>query len=345
MAESNVSSQKRVMLWAPPRSLSTAFERCISVLNESINVDINHEMYTAACHLGPDRQIKIPYLFEPIVYEPKLTYKHVKRRLEGDYAGKDLVFCKELAYTVDGKLDMLPCGYRHTFLIRHPAKVFLSFQNFLNKFPNKLLRLELRTILPKGLVYQELFTLMKHTIDNLGQKPIVIDADDLMDNPEEVLRMYCKAIGIPFNQDMTRWRRCKKDLSEWTYSKRLMFVNKVMGQYDRAFSTPGLDPPPTDTDVDISCLPKKIRELVDISMPYYEQMYQYRLRSDDVDDASLQPVGTSASSSASSSASTSASSSASTSASSSASTSAAAACSTMAVEAQGASVGEASGNV
>ncbi|XP_054752908.1 uncharacterized protein LOC129258702 [Lytechinus pictus] len=274
-------NQIRIMLWAPPRSLSTAFERCISCLNsDTMKVDVNHELYTAACHLGPNRQIKIPRLFEPVVYEPKLSYKKVKKRLEAEKAGKDLVFCKELAYTVAGKFDMIADGYTHTFLIRHPAKVFLSFQTFLEKFPNKLLKLDLRNdILPEGLVYKEMYDLMEYTTHKLGQKPIVIDADDLVENPEEMLKMYCNATGVPYQEPMTAWRKVKYDLKEWSYSKRLMFVNKVMGQYDRAFSTSELVKS-SKSDIDINCLPKKIRDLVDIALPYYEQMYECRLRLD-----------------------------------------------------------------
>ncbi|XP_783988.1 uncharacterized protein LOC578741 [Strongylocentrotus purpuratus] len=282
--------QIRIMLWAPPRSLSTAFERCISCLNsDTMKVDVTHELYTAACHLGPNRQIKIPRLFEPVVYEPKLSYKKVKKRLEAEKTGKDLVFCKELAYSVAGKFDMIPDGYKHTFLIRHPAKVFLSFQTFLEKFPNKLLKLDLREdILPEGLVYKEMYDLMQYTIHKLGQKPIVIDADDLVENPEEVLKLYCKATGVPYQEPMTTWRKVKYDLKEWSYSKRLMFVNKVMGQYDRAFSTSELVKS-SRTDIDINCLPKKIRELVDIALPYYEQMYECRLRLDTTDNTPSTP--------------------------------------------------------
>ena len=33
----------------------------------------------------------------------------------------------------------------------------------------------------------------------------IIDADDLLDDPEGVLRKYCKSIGLEFRQDMLEW--------------------------------------------------------------------------------------------------------------------------------------------
>ena len=272
------AEQKRVVLWASPRSLSTVFVRCMNVLNDVLNVAVMHEIYTAACHLGPNRQIRIPPLVMPLVYEPRMTYKKAKKQYEAEYATKDLVFCKELAYTVSGKLDMLPEGYKHTFLIRHPAKVFMSFDKFLHKFPNKLMGLELSEILPKGLVFQEMFELMEHTRNTLGQKPVVIDADDLIEDPEGILQVYCEAIGVPFKPGMSSWGSKNDGLKDWTYSKKLMFVNRCLGQYDRAFSTDGLLEPTARQEIDVSCLPHKIKEKVEICMPFYEQMYQYRLR-------------------------------------------------------------------
>ena len=33
----------------------------------------------------------------------------------------------------------------------------------------------------------------------------VIDADDLLDDPEGILRKYCTSIGLEFNQEMLEW--------------------------------------------------------------------------------------------------------------------------------------------
>jgi hypothetical protein len=39
-----------------------------------------------------------------------------------------------------------------------------------------------------------------------GEIPItVLDADDLLDHPEEAIRTFCKETGIPFSPDMLKW--------------------------------------------------------------------------------------------------------------------------------------------
>ena len=55
------------------------------------------------------------------------TYEFVKISMQEDhYPGEQLVFCKDMAYGLQGKYELLPKGYRHTFLIRNPYRAFPS---------------------------------------------------------------------------------------------------------------------------------------------------------------------------------------------------------------------------
>ncbi|XP_038044213.1 uncharacterized protein LOC119718863 isoform X2 [Patiria miniata] len=266
----------RVLLWAPPRSLSTAFERCISALGD--RVQVCHELYTAACHLGPENQIKIPVL-ESVVRDPHYTYAWVQKIMEARAPPKkEIFFCKELAYSVEGKFDKLPAGYRHTFLIRHPARVFLSMNTLVKRyFARTFLDLKLSQVLPKGLVYKEMFDLFEHVTNDLGQEPIIIDADDLLQDPLGVLCAYCNAVGIPFSPSMNKWRPIKEEKRTWIYSTRLMIINKIIGQYDRAFRTAGLERH-VEKPIDLSRVTPEVLEATKASIGYYEKMYALRLK-------------------------------------------------------------------
>ncbi|XP_022081878.1 uncharacterized protein LOC110974500 isoform X2 [Acanthaster planci] len=266
----------RVLLWAPPRSLSTAFERCISSLGD--RVQVCHELYTAACHLGPENQIKIPVL-ESVVRDPHYTYAWVQKIMEARAKPKkEIFFCKELAYSVEGKFDKLPAGYRHTFLIRHPARVFLSMNTLVKRyFARTFLNLKLSQVLPKGLVYEEMYNLFQHVTNELGQEPIIIDADDLMHNPLGVLYAYCDAVGIPFSPSMDKWRPIKEEKRTWIYSTRLMIINKIIGQYDRAFRTAGLEQH-VEKPIDLRRVTPEVLEATKASIGYYEKMYTLRLK-------------------------------------------------------------------
>ncbi|XP_071800714.1 uncharacterized protein [Asterias amurensis] len=267
---------RRVLLWAPPRSLSTAFERCISALGD--DVQIFHEMYTAACHIGPENQIKIP-MFESVLRDPLYTYARVQKILEAPAPPKkQIFFCKELAYTVDGKFDKLPAGYRHTFLIRHPARVFISMNKMLKKyFARTFLNLQLNQVVPEGFVFKEMYRLFEHVTNDLGQEPIIIDADDLMQNPLGVLCAYCNAVDIPFSPSMDKWRPIKEEKRSWIYSTRIMIINKLIGQYERAFKTTGLEKH-SERPIDLSLISPDVLEATKASIGYYEKMYALRLK-------------------------------------------------------------------
>lgn len=49
----------------------------------------------------------------------------------------------------------------------------------------------------------------------------VIDADDLLDDPEGILRAYCKSVGLEFTPDMLNWdndedqERAKQAFEKW----------------------------------------------------------------------------------------------------------------------------------
>jgi len=49
----------------------------------------------------------------------------------------------------------------------------------------------------------------------------VIDADDLLDDPEGILKPYCKSVGLEFNRDMLNWnndedqQRAKAAFEKW----------------------------------------------------------------------------------------------------------------------------------
>ena len=270
--------QIRVALWAPPRSLSTAFERCISTLHSKYDISIFHEPFTTAYHLGPEKQLRSPVCFGNIITkESKYTYDWVRIQLEEENSHKKLIFFKDLGYSLDGKYEHLPRGYQHTILIRNPALVFTSMNNLLLKFRIRIFRIKLKTISPKGWIYEEMFDLYEHLTKDLGLNVIIIDSEDLIENPKAMLELYCRETGIPFSEDMINWRSGQEDLKDWKYSKKLMRVNRVIGQYDRAMGSSGLGTPSPRT-IDVSKYPDDCQEAITYSESFYKKLYERRLR-------------------------------------------------------------------
>src|SRR5436853_517914 len=81
------------------------------------------------------------------------------------------------------------------FLIREPAEVITSYIKK-NREP---------TVEELGFVQQaEIFEFVQR---QTGSVPPVIDADDVLRDPERVLRLLCDAVGVEFTEAMLSWPR------------------------------------------------------------------------------------------------------------------------------------------
>ena len=295
---------QRVMLWAVPRTLSTAFEKCMSFVPKT---QIINEPFSCAHRRGPEARItsaeiyseenlkKYEAQFEkykeydmPLAFDSKVcTYQFVKDKLEADYPGKDLVFCKDMAYSLDAKYDRLPTGYRHTFLIRHPYRVFPSHKKVLAKVLAFIGMDKFRLCdLPPDLFskmygFQEQHELMLYVQENCTDPPIIIDADDLLANPSSILSQYFKLLGIEFKEEILEWPSGFNfdGVKSWIGSREALvgnFLEGTGGFYDTALKSTRFHPPkkmPTREELNED-------ELVcaDHSLPFYEKMYDLRLK-------------------------------------------------------------------
>ncbi len=264
----------RVILWAVPRSLSTAFLRSID--NMSCPVEIFHEPYSAAYYFGPERRAPSG---PAIPQENQYTYDWVRKQLEADYSGSEMIFCKDMAFAVDGRYDAIPDGFRHTFIIRKPTKALMSFHKVVNGYPGYTEEVSVKNGLPKGFAFKESFDLYNHICRNYREKPIVIDADDLCRSPEAILKKYCEILGLPFSEAMLSWKSKDSISSRWHCAPSLSMLNSYMGTYARALrSTHFISKCETNSEaVSNTELPDDVIECSEHSEPYYQSLYELRL--------------------------------------------------------------------
>ena len=129
------------MMWTVPRSISTVLCKCLSYVEDSLIV---YEPYLCARWFGPDaekeemleltrKSCKVARLEKSAVrFDTSLfSYKWVKEQLEEAHVGKKFIICKEMAFAIRHRLEFMPSGYRHAFLIRHPLRVFPSWKKLL----------------------------------------------------------------------------------------------------------------------------------------------------------------------------------------------------------------------
>lgn len=140
--------------------------------------------------------------------------------------------------------------FHFTFLIRHPRSAIPSYYRCC--IPPLVERTNFTPFMPEEAGYDELRRLFDYLKDEGlvgpkvaaragelkdGQVEIcVIDADDMLDDPEGILRQYCDSIGLDFNQAMLKWD------SEESHAFAKEQFEKWNGFHDDAINSTDLKP-------------------------------------------------------------------------------------------------------
>ena len=290
----STGSLKKLYLWANYRSLGTIFLKWLSNLEDS---KVINGMFTSAYFYGVDSKgpaevsdttsklsMETDLSEFPFIYDASQhTYESAKEQVESvDYPGMKYLICKDLPFSLCGNHDLIPAGFRHTFLIRHPYKMFSSWKAILGRlyFPGLSLPEIFDSHLNKHYNYKEQYELLRYLQEHpeLGDpNPIVLDADDLLNHPERILPQYCQAIGVPYADDMLKWKPGREVVNKWMISRQLCgggFHNDECGFYKTAMESSSFLPAKKLPERDE--LDEDVLACADITMPYYDLMYNMR---------------------------------------------------------------------
>ncbi|XP_038045564.1 branched-chain-amino-acid aminotransferase-like protein 1 isoform X1 [Patiria miniata] len=290
-------NQVRLLIWTVPRSLSTVLSKCLSFVE---NTKVFFEMYESIfiapgvktedemANMSEEEQKFLLAVREKAhgisagVDASQCTFQGVKEQLEEAHTGKKFIFSKDMAYAVMDRLESIPKGFRHLFLIRHPLKVFPSWKrSFLPLVPYMSLADDYRLddlpqkYFPKGFGYKEVYELFEHVKKELDPEAIIIDADDLLKDPKGILSAVFNDIGLPFDEKILNWEAGDAVIEQWIIPRLYVQVDQLVGFYKNALdSTCFLKPKPLP---DRSSISPDLLPFVDASMPYYQKMYSQRL--------------------------------------------------------------------
>ncbi len=144
-------------------------------------------------------------------------------------------------------------GVTNCFLIRHPALILRSYGQIRPSFDMSDLGLT------------NLREIFEQVRAQHGRIPPVVEASDLQQDPERILRALCDAVGVKYQPTMLSWQPGSRstDLatSQYWYAK----VNKTS-----CFLGPG--------EAGILPVPESQHALFDECMDCYEALFPYRLR-------------------------------------------------------------------
>jgi Sulfotransferase domain len=179
----------RIAMWSGPRNISTAMMR--SWGNRPDTIVIDEPFYAFYLHAtGKDH----PGAEEVIATRPTDWRKVISSLTNKASAGKTILYQKQMTLHLLPEVDRTWLGtVTSCFLIRDPAEVINSY----------LKKNDAPTLEDVGFVQQgEIFDwVSQHT----EKTPPVIDARDVLLNPERILRLLCDAVGVEFDRAMLSW--------------------------------------------------------------------------------------------------------------------------------------------
>jgi len=239
----------RIAMWSGPRNISTAMMRAWGNRPDTFVCDEPFYAYylakTGREHPGADE----------VIAAGETDWRKVVARLTGTVpGGKRVFYQKQMTHHLLPEIDRDWLGaVTNCFLIRDPAEVIVSYIRK-NNDP---------TLEDIGFVQQaEIFDwVCQHT----GAIPPVIDAHDVLENPERILRLLCEAVGLDFTEAMLSWPPGLRE-TDGIWAKHW---------YNEVATSRGFREPSADRRAEI---PQRLQNIHGHSRERYDRLHEQRLR-------------------------------------------------------------------
>jgi len=242
-----MSETVRIAMWSGPRNISTAMMRAFENRDDCI---VSDEPFYA--HYLNETGLDHPGREEVIASQP-VDWKAVLAHITGPPPQPARFwYQKHMTQHMLPHIDLSWFGgMRHAFLIRDPLAVVGSYAK---KRPN---------VTPEDIGLARQSELFDQVVEQIGAPPPVLDAEQVLQDPETALRLLCDALEVPFAQSMLSWPAGRR-ASDGIWAKYW---------YARVEGTTGFAPyQPIAVD-----LPAQLQAVADTCRPLYDRLYAYRL--------------------------------------------------------------------
>ena len=221
-----------------------------------------HEPFGEAWYQGDDA--RAPRLTSASPRKPGLNFDTVQQKMQAAALTRP-VFSKDMPQFTNHlwNEDFLS-QFEHSFLIRDPAKVLASLHRSWVKSGND------DGFSRNEIGFDEQRRLFDLLCDQLDKPPVVIDSDDLLENPHAMVEKYCVAIGVSFIADALSWEPGSR-------SEVLWYDDNDSIWHESLKNSDGLKAQPRKT-IAIDELPPKLQGLYQDFLPHYQHLHGYRLQ-------------------------------------------------------------------
>jgi Sulfotransferase domain len=190
---------------------------------------------------------------DQVIASGETDWRKVIAQLTGPIPkGKPIFFQKQMAHHLLPEVDREWLGaVTNCFLIRDPREVIASY---IKKRGDP-------TLPDLGFMQQsEIFDLVRARTNSV---PPVVDAKDVLENPERMLRLLCDAVGVDFRDSMLSWPPGLRETDG-------MWASHWYGEVAKTTSFQ----PYHSSD---SKVPERLEEIRNRCRECYEKLYEYRL--------------------------------------------------------------------
>lgn len=245
----NEHKTRRIAMWSGPRNISTALLRSWGNRDDTRVVD--EPLYAFYLHRTGKAHPGAPEIMASGETDWRVA---VDRLISSDPSGRTapIVYQKQMSHHLLPEVGRFWLGaVTNCFLIRDPREVLVSYLKR-NGPPN---------VDDLGFVQQA--GLFSYVRQMTGTVPPVIDASDVLREPEVVLRRLCQAIEVPFDPAMLQWPAGPR-VTDGVWAKYW---------YDEVERSTSFQP-----FVEKSCeVPESLREIEAECRECYDLLYPFRL--------------------------------------------------------------------
>ncbi|MFC4271204.1 HAD family hydrolase [Sneathiella chungangensis] len=178
----------RISMWSGPRNISTAMMRSFASRPGCKVVDEPFYAYYLA-RTG----LRHP-MFEEVIASQPTDWRLVAENLNAPLLSARLLYIKHMTHHMLEEIDLgVFRNHLNCFLIRDPRRVIASYSAKWDRITTEDIGIRRQL---------EIFNALTQLT---GKTPVVIEAEDILKKPEEMLAKLCAALGIDWCAEMLSW--------------------------------------------------------------------------------------------------------------------------------------------